>query len=183
MKQTKFFYYICNTIQKMDIKEKFKSEFDSLSSKNSQISNLKKELLEQSSTIFDNFRKEFFNEFPEVKSFAWNQYTPYFNDGSPCVFSANTDYLSVNGECAEDSDWYDPVEVKSWGTWNASTRKYEGRVEVPNTKYNERLSKATDVLKDFLSSFDDNFYVSKFGDHVEVVVTPGGIETEDYEHD
>lgn len=167
----------------MSIKEKFKSDFESLSSKNSQLSKLKNEINTDSYNIFDKFRKEFFIEFPEVKSFSWDQYTPYFNDGSPCEFSANTDYLSINGEVADDSDWYSPTNVTSWGTWNQTTRKYEGRVEVPNPTYNEKLSTAADTLKNFLSSFGDDFYMSKFGDHVQVTVTAEGIETEDCEHD
>lgn len=28
-----------------------------------------------------------FDEFPHVKKIAWKQYTPYFNDGDPCVFA------------------------------------------------------------------------------------------------
>jgi hypothetical protein len=29
---------------------------------------------------------ELFEEFPELESFSWTQYTPYFNDGDTCEF-------------------------------------------------------------------------------------------------
>lgn len=45
--------------------------------------------------------KEIFNEIfdknPKLESFGWKQYTTYFNDGDECTFSANTDYIDING--------------------------------------------------------------------------------------
>jgi hypothetical protein len=48
-------------------------------------------------TAFDEVSKSLFDEFPPLESFSWTQYAPYFNDGDECVFSANTDYPTVNG--------------------------------------------------------------------------------------
>lgn len=154
-----------------------------LAKKNEEIQRLKKDLVNESAKVFDEFRKDFFTDFPEVKSFSWNQYTPYFNDGDTCVFSANTDYIKVNGEYVDDCDWYDEKTVTNWGTYNRELKQYEGRVEVPNPNFDQRLSEATDMITKFLGQFDNDFYCSKFGDHVEVTITPDGIETEDYEHE
>ena len=38
-----------------------------------------------------------FEQHPVLTSFSWTQYTPYFNDGDECTFSANIDYPLVNG--------------------------------------------------------------------------------------
>lgn len=154
-----------------------------LAAKNKEIDKLKKDLVNESSKVFDEFRKEFFVNYPEIKSFSWNQYTPYFNDGDTCVFSANTDYIKVNGEHVDDCEWYNEKTVTNWGTYNREKKVYEGRVEVPNPKFNKSLSDATDMITEFLGQFDDNFYSSRFGDHAEVTVTADGIETEDYEHE
>jgi hypothetical protein len=51
---------------------------------------------------------ELFEEFPELESFSWTQYTPYFNDGDTCEFSANIDYPEIEG-IGEANDDYDIV--------------------------------------------------------------------------
>ena len=154
-----------------------------LSEKNREITRLKNEAYEISKDIFEEWCKEFFERNESVGSFSWNQYTPYFNDGDSCVFSANTDYIKVNGEYAEDSDWISEKTITSYGTYNRETKKYEGRVEVPNPSYEPELAKATREIQDFLQNFDNEFYMSRFGDHTEIVVSRDGIEVEDYEHE
>ena len=124
-----------------------------------------------------------FEETPKLKSFAWTQYTPYFNDGDTCYFSANTDYLTINGEHEDDATWSQEKKVISWGTYNRDKRIYEGRIEQDNPEYDKELSEAVDKVKKFLNLFDDKFYQDQFGDHTMVTVTPNGIDTEDYEHD
>ena len=163
----------------MNIEEKIKS----LKEKNSEISRLKNEAYSISREVFEGWCKDVFDKNPRLESFSWNQYTPYFNDGDTCVFSANTDYLKINGEYADDSDWISENTVTSWGTYNRETKKYEGRVEVPNESYDAELDKVTQEIKDFLCLFDDDFYIRKFGDHSEITVTKEGIEVEEYEHD
>ena len=148
-----------------------------------QISNLKKEVVEKSSTILEEFSKEIFLKYPELESFGWTQYTPYFNDGDTCVFHANTDYLRVNGEYAEESEWYSETKVLNWGTYNRESRTYVGRVEEPNKNYNKKLVEACNEISNFLSHFDNDFYMSKFGDHAEISITPLGVNIDECEHD
>lgn len=151
--------------------------------KQAEIKHLQKELQDKSSEIFLSAFKKLFEENPRLTSFSWNQYTPYFNDGDTCYFSAYTDYIYVNGEDASDSDWLDEKNVISWGTYNHEKRVYEGRVEVDNPNYDKELSESTEKVKKILSLFDDDFYQKQFGDHVKVTVTANGIETEDYDHE
>jgi hypothetical protein len=153
-------------------------------SKQKEIQVLKKELQKKSQEAFFKGAKEIFNTCPDFKSISWTQYTPYFNDGDECKFSANIDYPEIN----EDVDGFNekslnPNLVVNQGNWNRNLRTYEGRVEKPNPDYNVSLSKAVDSMSKFLQVFDQDFYKEQFGDHVKVTITPEGVSTEEYEHE
>jgi len=107
-------------------------KFERLKQKKAEIQALRKQMQEESNKIFGELTKEFFDENPKLESFAWTQYTPYFNDGDTCEFQANTDYIYVNGEYIEDCDWYDKNNITNYGRWNSALKLYEGRVEVEN---------------------------------------------------
>lgn len=49
--------------------------------------------------------KEIFKEFPKLKSFSWEEYTPHWNDGDECVFSVYFETLVVNEENSPESLW------------------------------------------------------------------------------
>lgn len=163
----------------MKINEKIK-ELDETRKK---ISELKQELVDKSTEVFQEFQKDIFNKYPQLESFGWTQYTPYFNDGDTCIFSPHTNYLKINDEWVDDSAWVGENITTNWGKWNQQLRIYEGRVEEPNPNYNEELSKANSEIVDFLSKFDDDFYLSKFGDHSEITITKDSLTIEDYDHD
>jgi hypothetical protein len=144
----------------------------------------RKELSDASSDLFDSWCKDFFTKNSDVvKSFAWNQYTPYFNDGDTCVFSANTDYIKVNGEYCDELDNIQKIKVTNWGTWNRETKTYDNRVQMENPNYDERLDNLVTEIKDFLQLFDDDFYLQKYGDHTEITVTKNGIDVDEFDHD
>lgn len=161
----------------------YEEKLKELRRKNSEIGKLKSETLEISQSIFDDFRGHIFDKYSELESFGWTQYTPYFNDGEACIFYANTDYLIINEQYAEDSNWYSKENVTNWGQWNPTLKTYEGRVEEPNTNYNQTLVDAYDEIVDFLGNFDNDFYLSKFGDHAEITVTRNGVDISDCDHD
>jgi hypothetical protein len=151
--------------------------------KRKNIIKLKKEVVDDSYDLFNEFCSEIFNKCERLDSFGWNQYTPYFNDGDTCIFSANTDYLYINGDNLDEAMWYSETNVTDWGKWNSQTRQYEGRVEVSNPNYDPDLAKITDEISQFLGNFDNDFFLSKFGDHAEIVVTKSGISVSECEHD
>lgn len=37
-------------------------------------------------SFFETLFKDIFEKHPTLDSFAWTQYSPYFNDGEPCIF-------------------------------------------------------------------------------------------------
>lgn len=148
-----------------------------------EINELKKDLHKKSEEAFFKGAKQIIDSCPDLKSVSWNQYTPYFNDGDETIFSANTDYLKVNGDYVEDGDTLRPTIVVNRGTWNREKRIYEGRVENPNPNYNKNLSETVDKMTEFLGIFENDFYKTQFGDHTTVTITTNGVDTEDYEHD
>ena len=163
----------------MELEEKIKL----LRIKNSEIYDLKNDVFDLSKDVFDDWCKTVFEKYPKVESFGWNQYTPYFNDGDTCTFSANTDYISINGEYADDAEWMGETIVTNWGTYNRETKVYDGKVEIPNEKHDSELESASEDIRNFLQTFDDEFYIRKFGDHSEITVTKEGVEVDDYDHD
>lgn len=156
---------------------------EALKEKKKEIAKLKAEAQQMASDAFDSFCKEIFEKNPKVESFGWSQYTPYFNDGDTCTFSAHTDYISINGEHVDDSKWVNETTVVDWGTWNRDLRVYEGRVEVPNLDYDPELAKGCDEITEFLRNFDNDFYITRFGDHAEITVTKDGVDVDEYDHD
>jgi hypothetical protein len=59
------------------------------------IAEAKKQMEQTAKEAFAEMVTEFFDENSDLISFGWTQYTPYFNDGDVCEFSAHTDYPSV----------------------------------------------------------------------------------------
>ena len=131
-------------------------DLSTLKAKRAEIAKQEAELLKESEKLFKKAVKDLFKENPTLESFSWTQYTPYFNDGDTCTFSANTDYPDVNDISEYDDDG-------------------EGR------KYDEELAKN---VTSFLSNFNEDDYESMFGDHVKVTITKDGkIDVSDYSHD
>jgi hypothetical protein len=103
-----------------------------------------------------------FERHPNVRSLTWTQYTPYFNDGDPCVFSVHD--LEVYDETIQeaDDDYTEGVDV-GWG---------EGRARYPDiAEISGVLSNAEDLL------------LEMFGDHCRITVQADGISVEEYDHD
>lgn len=101
-------------------------------------------------------KEQLFDKYEELTNFKWCQYTPYFNDGDTCRFSANTEYVKING----------------WSSWDDN----DDNVKEPT----KELRKSVIA---FLRKFDDTQLEHWFGDHVEITVSQDGISVDDYEHD
>ena len=119
---------------------------------------------------------EIFKNYPEIDGFAVNAFTPYFNDGDTCTFGVSTDYFDVR--LVDEDGWLISDDVDNGQEWN-STTKTMVQVRDPSP-----LLKAVSEIQTFLEEFSDEDYLSVFGDHVRIVVTRKGVETEDYsDHD
>lgn len=138
----------------------------------SEISRLKTELHSLAQDIFTSESAGLFEKFPELDSFSWNQYTPYFNDGDECVFDANvdSDSITVNAERGYD------VPIESKYTYNGDNTAYYA--EQKEKKYLHT------AVGEFLSQFDTDDLKTMFGDHAEVTIDRGGkVTVEAYDHD
>lgn len=120
---------------------------------------------------FTDAAKAIFDDNPELMSFSWRQYTPYFNDGDECVFSARTSYPDlvmknqVNPSDNEESEFY---------SWKANKKD--------PSEWTPREKAGMAVIA-FLGQFDDATYREMFDDHVKVVVSRDGTEVHECEHD
>lgn len=117
-----------------------------------------------------------------VVEFGWNQYTPYFNDGEPCVFGVGETWVRTDVDDPDEETY----EFDIYSHPTLSGRKWNGNnyVPAPLTPWQQDLWGKFKALADALESgcFDD-VLLAAFGDHAEVTVRRGGIEVETYDHD
>lgn len=115
-----------------------------------------KELKDFCSEEFKKGTEDLFNENPELKSFGFSGWVPYFNDGDECTFNAHTEEPDIN-----DIDGYD----------------------LPYGE-DKDLEPLQEKVSAFLSAFDDDFYQGLFGSHFKVKITKSKIKVEEYtDHD
>lgn len=133
---------------------------------------LKKTHLEKSKVMFTNICTKLFEKHPKLESFGWRQYTPYFNDGEECTFSAHVDEPDING-----MDGYDADFSREFVT------DYEKGAEKRNENYDIEVAAAQKDVIEFLQNIDESVLRDLFDDHVRVTVTREGTDVEEYEHD
>jgi hypothetical protein len=149
---------------------------------------LKEDYKKTAEAMFHEGVKELFELHPSLDSFGFRAYSPYFNDGGECTFSALTDYPYINGYDDDESpmeEHFKPREGDSniWkktGHWEYS-KGYRNRVWIDG---DAELDVMVKDVKEFLSSFDNDVWQDLIGNHVIVRISKDGIETEEYvDHD
>lgn len=133
--------------------------------------------------------KENFSEFftkTKITWVGWCQYTPYFNDGDPCVFSVHEIYYGYESDPSTVYSPYDGLYVRYGdGVWHRDD------IEEKTDTIVEGLTEE-DVINDYnvvklfietVSKIPDDVFEGMFGDHVFVKATAEGIEVEEYDHD
>jgi hypothetical protein len=115
--------------------------------------------------------QELFEKHPKLESFKWQQYTPYFNDGSPCEFGVHSiDSFTFDGE--EDPELFDystATRENGYKSARLGSDELHAAYDAINT-LSAQLEAAEEVLE------------AVFGDHVEVTVTRDGISVDEYNH-
>lgn len=108
---------------------------------------------------------------PNVESVKWTQYTPYFNDGEPCVFGVHGSRVRF-ADMPENAGDYGDGFVGEWDFYGD-----KDKVSVNRRK----------LVLDFDNILGNGkHYVllgSKFGDHAEVTATKDKFVVESYDHD
>lgn len=138
---------------------------------------LKSEMIDQARTLFYEEVKVIFANYPELQSFGWTQYTPYFNDGDTCSFSCHgSSDISMNqyGPNPEEDDGFEADEALEY------VSVYKSQGVDPNAPWSER---AAHDITSLISLLGDEVMEDLFGDHSEVIVGREKIVVEAYEHD
>lgn len=147
------------------------SVLSELKVKGDEFAQLKASLVNQLRPKFKELFLPFLQKWDQVKFFRWTQYTPFYNDGDPCVFNVHDLYGYTDGDDPDASEG----TVYGWS----------------GTKYLEPQfgDKAGEVLSDFKALTKEFGNIPKdvmqdlFGDHAQITVTREGIDVAEYSHD
>jgi hypothetical protein len=119
--------------------------------------------------------RDFFEKNPGIVALKWQQYTPYFNDGDTCEFDVYPfSFKPREGLKIPKNAYADEDEFVD------SQHKIKGHVEGVGL-CGANLKGEVDTLYEEVVVTD--LFHLVFGDHVECVATPEGIDVHQYEHD
>ncbi len=153
----------------------------------SKMAEAKKQIEKIASDAFKEMTTEFFESHPDIVSFGWTQYTPYWNDGDTCTFSANTEYPIVAFKAKDGKiiryDENNGVLQEANTAVVDDDIEFSEDDELEMEPYDKEISKHAKAVSKFLSAFDEDDLETMFGDHVEVTVTPKKVDTSEYEHE
>lgn len=115
-----------------------------------------------------------------VVEFGWRQYTPYFNDGETCVFSACELWVRTTA----DTDVEDHDDLTMWSHPSLSGSRWEGNTKVTYDVQMPQAAAAAMALEQAIERGSaDNVLLDLFGDHARITVKRDGITVDYYEHD
>jgi hypothetical protein len=131
---------------------------------------------------------------PTIVEFGWRQYTPYFNDGEPCEFSASGLWVRTNADKDVEDDyeyelemWNHPSLGKVTTEWGDATDPETGRRVVVSQTYEGPDRARYDRCKALEQAIEggafEHVLLEAFGDHARITVQRTGIEVEFYDHD
>src|SRR5688572_33247641 len=103
---------------------------------------LKKEMFVLGQSFLKEQFKNIFEEYPDLDRISWTQYTPYFNDGDECVFSAYVDYpmvMTKENVLAVENDEADLYDFEAFD--------YSHRKDHIMTPEQERNTKIISILR------------------------------------
>ena len=126
-----------------------------------------------------------------MTALVWTQFTPFFNDGDVCVFSAGGECYSTAELTEDDIRYATPypdsddeiwsmVEYKPGYKWDRLTHDYK---KIPNYVSPPGLVEATEALEAISSGEFYDVLRNNFGEHALVVATPDRFYVEYYEHE
>ena len=131
----------------------------------------------------------FLAENEEIRAIQWTQYTPYFNDGDPCVFSV-TDSAFFFKAPLDTEDLLSDLDSWDEGFYEYSDFEQDYNLkELHHFGVNIPLSRLKEIqlsfglLVDFLIKIDDYAYLSLFGDHAQITATKDEFTVAEYKHE
>jgi len=153
-----------------------------------------KSFTEFKQTVQEKLKKEFkaiitklFEENSELKAIVWEQYTPYFSDGDPCIFSVG-DVAITNATGKDLND----IRYGEYDGKNNDVRVLSSYF-TPNSQWSSKEDNEYAKLIDFetfkafgqlmRSSEMKDVMLATFGDHVRVVATQEGFSIDEFDHE
>lgn len=125
--------------------------------------------------------------FDVVDAIRWRQYTPYFNDGDPCVFhthGVDWKFVGVDEEAGDYDDGfvegYDPAYQEIVGKYEYVPKVGRVAVDPPNPALTEAVYAAEKAIE---GGAHDILLLKTFGDHAEIIATREKFSVDFYEHD
>jgi hypothetical protein len=116
-------------------------------------------------------------EVKNVESVRWTQYTPFFNDGDPCIFT--TRELTVKLAGHDTAGDYEDGYIAAYEMVDY-TNGYRGpRTIKPGF---EGIYPVLNALGEQIEHFED-FLHESFGDHAQATATSEGSDVASYDHD
>lgn len=122
--------------------------------------------------------------------FGWRQYTPYFNDGEPCIFSAG--YLWIRTDGDEEGIPQDELQLDDYEgsclrdrEWISDGRGHGGHYELRKREpWQVALyDKATLLHQALARGSFDAVLLKEFGDHAEITIRRSGIDIDFLNHE
>ncbi|MFF5231596.1 hypothetical protein [Dactylosporangium sp. NPDC000521] len=123
-----------------------------------------------------------------IVEFGWTQYTPYFNDGDPCVFRVNTPWFRTPEDPVLDPQLTYQLRIgggkhPSLGrreySWVEGVRTY-GAYTGPDE---ERFDRALALSHALESEAFNQVLLDAFGEHAHITVRRDGITVDSYSHE
>jgi len=114
---------------------------------------------------------------------VWTQYTPFFNDGEACEFSAHEPELYRGGtgdDTEESSDIYGLIDREG----RRHNPDYQDYLKRKRAELEAKFgANAVTTVIDLWSKLDDDILLAVFGDHKEITITKDGVTVEEHEHE
>lgn len=173
-----------------------------ISEANGRINELKKQMQQELQTEFTGALAELFDAYPFVTSLSFTAYTPMFNDGDECTYSANHGDCDINGydryndsvngegenviRNARETIYVEepnPEYDCNYRGWEGNKRDKTKHVKKPNPDFNPLYEEAVEAFRSALAVVDDDNWEQMVGDHVKVTITREGITTDEYDHE
>jgi hypothetical protein len=125
---------------------------------------------------------------PVVKAVQFTAYTPYFNDGDPCVWGLGEIYVGIPADLPENAEAsYNLNEEVRWDfrdddDYEDETDSINGLNYYSGWSAPESLKEQVKAVTNEIESTED-LIRDGLPDHIRVVVTEKGMTIEDYDHD
>ena len=146
-----------------------------------QVEDAKKEMKKTAKAVFTEASEAIFEKYPQLLSYRWTQYTPYWNDGDTCTFSAYVD----DPVCEIKTEEGKVIKYSQYGDYLYEDDDVEFEVsEEEQQEFEKKYGKIGTEVAKFLQTFGDDDLEVMFGDHAAVTVKrTGKVSVEEYEHE